>query len=75
MSQRSATEVTTKFATTVDELTDAWAFIMEHLADVGDAPNVTITPCWPVSVAEFPDGGDVGRRYFEVTVSGMVEQS
>lgn len=71
MAQRSATERTTKYATTVDDLADAWVFVMEHLPDVGNDPTVVITPRWISTWNSTPDTPTV--RTFEVAVSGMVE--
>ena len=63
-------EFTARYATSVDDLASAWAFVMSHIDQVGTDPSVTITPRWSISVdaaedAEWP-------RTFEVTVSGMV---
>lgn len=70
MAQRSKTERTTKFATTVDDLADAWVFVMSHLADVGDDPTINIRPLW-----QFDDDlNDASTRRFEVAVSGMTEE-
>lgn len=60
-------EVTTKFATTVDDLTAAWAFVMDHIDQLGPDPSIAINPFWTII-----DGAEQGRR-FEVVVSGMVE--
>lgn len=72
MSRISPIEVTRKFATTVEELADAWAFVMEHIDEVGDSPRITISPVWSF------DWNDAGRddaptppRHFGVSVSGM----
>lgn len=63
-------EMTIRYATTVDELTDAWAFVMARLDKVGPDPRITISPIWSFSV-NGTDDQDPPRR-FEVTVSGMV---
>lgn len=60
-------ERTTRYATSVDDLPAAWAFVMRYLDKVGPNPSVEITPCW---VIQDPDG-TIPRR-FEVVVSGMV---
>lgn len=77
MSQRSATEFTAKFATTVDDLTDAWSFVMAHVDDVGPSPQVRINPVFHSSAFNPVCGSDepvTWGRFFEVSVSGMVEQ-
>lgn len=66
MGQRSATEHTEKFATTVDEMTDAFVFIMEHLDRVGNSPSVQINPSWSSE-------DDFQKCYYEVSISGMTE--
>lgn len=67
MPQRAATEVTTRYATHVDTITEAFAFVMEHLEKVGPAPEVNIGPCWSSE-------DDFDSVYFGVVVSGMVEE-
>ena len=59
-------EVTTRYATSVDDLPAAWAFVMEHLDSVGPDPSIDIGPLWS-SVDDF------NIRRFSVVVSGMVE--
>jgi hypothetical protein len=69
-------EVTTRYATSVDTLADAWAFVMARVDDVGPDPMVTITPFWSISVADMDD--EAGREYprrFGVVVSGMVKEA
>ena len=61
-------EITTKYATSVDDLADAWAFVMERLDHVGPDPRITISPIWT-----YTDDADLPRR-FEVVVSGMVHE-
>jgi hypothetical protein len=63
-------EITTRYATSVDSLVDAWHFIMEHLDEVGPDPQVEICPIWTYDVS---DDLDLPRR-FTVVVSGMVEE-
>jgi len=65
---RSPIETTTRIATTVDELTDAWAVVMAHVESVGPDPVISITPAWV-------DEGETRRRIFDVVVSGMVESA
>lgn len=64
-------EVTTRYVTTVDELPDAWAFVMERLDSVGPDPTVIIKPLWIYSPADM-DSDHRAPRQFEVTVEGMV---
>lgn len=70
-------EVTTKYATTVDDLSAAWAFVMEHLDCVGDHPHIEIRPISSIGVADMLDGlegreaGDGWKQQFEVVVEGM----
>lgn len=73
-------EVTTKYATTVEDLPAAWAFIMEHIENVGGDPSIIINPIWQypaASIAEMmqePDRDEAMNRVFEVVVSGMVSK-
>lgn len=53
-------EVTTKYATTVNTLPEAWAFVMNHIDRVGPDPHIRISPVWLTD-----------PREFEVTVHGM----
>lgn len=76
MSKRPAPiEVTTRYATTVDDLGAAWAFVMDKLDHVGPDPEVKISPLWIMSVRDM-DREDMDRppRQFSVVVSGMVEE-
>lgn len=68
-------EVTTRYATSVDTLPEAWAFVMGRLDSVGPDPMITIKPCWTISVSEMdaPEDREWPRR-FEVVVSGMVKE-
>jgi hypothetical protein len=65
-------EVTTRYVTTVDNLSEAWAFVMERLDSVGPDPSVEISPVWTLS--SLP-GDDEMPRQFSVVVSGMVEEA
>lgn len=65
MRTRTPIEKTIRYSTSVDELADAWAFVMEHLDAVGQSPSISIGPVWA--------GPDFDQQHFEVTVSGMVE--
>jgi hypothetical protein len=72
-------EVTTRYVTTVDTLSDAWVFVMDSLDRVGPDPHVTIKPIRIISVGQMQDGLE-GRevvrppREFEVCVEGTVPQ-
>lgn len=68
MKTRSPVEVTTRFATTVHELSDAWAFVMDKIDQVGPDPSIAINPVWR------HNGDGLDPRHFEVAISGMVEQ-
>ena len=65
----SPVEVTTKHATTVDDLPAAWAFVMARIDRVGPDPRITISPIWT-----YGDGEDGNTRRFEVSVSGMTTE-
>lgn len=60
-------EVTTKYATTVSNLTEAWSFIMEHIDKVGLFPSVNIHPIWI-----FKDNEEY--KELEVSVEGTIEK-
>lgn len=64
-------EITTRYATSVDDLTDAWAFVMDKLDSVGPDPTVRISPIWTFSTADVDTDQRPPRR-FEVVVEGMV---
>lgn len=73
-------EITTRYATTVDELADAWAFVMERLEAVGPNPRITINPVTIMPISDMVDGLDGApdreyQRQFEVIVSGMVHEA
>ena len=74
---RTPVEVTTRYATTVNGLTEAWAFVMDRIDSVGPDPSITISPVWTVSVHDMgedePEGGY--PRHFSVVVEGMVEEA
>jgi len=65
-------ERTIRYATSVEELTDAWKFIMDKIDEVGPNPSIAINPRWITPVSAMNDDDYVSRREFEVTVSGMV---
>ena len=62
-------EVTTRYATNVRTLPEAWAFVMDRLDAVGPDPRIEITPTWIYS-----DSSD-GKRWFVVVVDGMVPEA
>lgn len=72
MAQRTPTERTVQYATTVDNLIDAWAFVMDHVDEVGTDPRITISPITTMSWDGV--GDEPPTRGFEVAVSGMTEQ-
>lgn len=65
-------EVTTRYATRVATLADAWAFVMERVDLVGPDPRIEITPSW-IIYADPTDERD-GVRVFSVVVDGMVPE-
>lgn len=69
MKTRSPVEVTTRYATTVETLQDAFAFVMGELDGIGATPCITITPvmCWNTD-------DDDPERFFSVVVSSMLEE-
>ena len=64
-------EVTTRYATTVEDLAAAWAFVMDHIDKVGGDPGIDIRPIWQWDGYE--DSSQAVRR-FTVVVDGMVEE-
>lgn len=67
MSTRTPIEVTTRYATTVHTLSEAWAFVMDRLDAVGVDPQVRISPVWTVSASD----DEPSPRHFSVVVEGM----
>lgn len=73
---RTPVEKTVRYATTVEDLAGAWAFVMEKLEQVGPDPSVEISPIWVISVGDALSGTEEAPpRHFSVVVSGMVEES
>lgn len=71
-------EVTTRLATTVDSLSQAWAFVMNALDrdGIGENPTITITPLWFYSVSDMDREDDyMPPRQFSVVVSGFVQHT
>lgn len=66
-------EVTTKYVTSVDDLTAAWAFVMEYVDKVGPKPRITISPKSIYAWAEIGDDDARPVELFEVLVEGMTE--
>lgn len=64
--ERPPIEKTTKFATTVQGLDEAFSFVMGKLDQVDDVLNINITPIWS-------SADDFETKRFEVSISGMVE--
>lgn len=62
-------ETVTTMTTSVSDITSALSFVMEHLDNLGDAPQITITPVWTYS-----EDDETGKPVFEVSVAGMKEQ-
>ena len=62
-------EVSTRYATTVDTLADAWAFVMTRLDSVGPDPSIKVSPLWI-----FTPGDQDPPRRFSVVVEGMVHE-
>lgn len=62
----SSIERTTRYATTADELADAWAVVMTYLERVGPNPTIKISPFWS-------SDDDFSTRRFSVVVEGMQE--
>ena len=67
-------EVTTRYATTVDDLAAAWAFIMGRLDAVGPDPMIEISPYWRISMNDAMEDRDLPERQFSVVLSGMVPE-
>ncbi|MCL2463599.1 MAG: hypothetical protein FWF28_00825 [Micrococcales bacterium] len=65
-------ERTVKFATTVDDLPAAWAFVMDHMDDLGPDPQITISPVWQANDSPPLDSDFAMVRRFEVAASGTV---
>lgn len=75
MTDNIPVEITTKYVTTVDELPEAWAFVMERLESVGPDPHIVIKPVRIYGWNDIGDDNYVAPRQFEVVVSGMVNES
>lgn len=73
--ENAPVEVATRYATTVDSLTEAWAFVMDRVDKVGPDPSIKISPQWSFSVHDI-DHADATEppRQFSVVVEGMVHE-
>lgn len=77
---RTPIEVTTRYATTVNDLPAAWSFVMDRIDTVGPNPMITINPVWTITVADVIEDTLEGEsdgdypRHFSVVVEGMVEE-
>lgn len=68
-------EVTTRYATCVATLAEAWTFVMERLDRVGPWPSVQISSRSSINVIDAMEGTeDSWTRYFEVVVSGQIHE-
>lgn len=66
-------ERTTRIASTVEDLADAWAFVMTHIDEVGPDPRIEIVPVWSRDFDEVVDDDEPWPRHFSVVVSGTVK--
>lgn len=69
---RTPVERTTRIATTVETLAEAWSFVMTHIDEVGPDPSIEIGPVWS-RAADAMDVESPWPRHFSIVVSGMVE--
>lgn len=63
---RPPVERTTRYATTVHGLNEAFGFVMANLERVDDLLNITISPVWS-------SADDFETKRFTVAVEGMAE--
>jgi hypothetical protein len=68
----SDVEFTARYATAVEDLASAWAFVMEHVDKVGPDPSIHITPYWGVGANEELLAVEDFQRRFQVVVDGLV---
>lgn len=71
-SQKVPVEITTRYATSVDSLTEAWEFVMARVDLVGPHPSIHISPCWHIN--PFDENPDEAEPHFSVVVEGMVPE-
>lgn len=74
MGKEAPIEVTTRYATSVDTLTEAWTFVMARVDRVGPEPSIKITPVTSYAWHDMGNDDAEPRRFFEVVVSGMVHE-
>ena len=65
----NTTSRTVRYETAVTELSDAWAFIMGRLDELGPEPSIHITPVWIEDV----DAEEAVNGFF-VSVEGTVTE-
>lgn len=68
-------EITTRYATSVDTLTEAWEFVMDHLDALGEHPTIEVKPFHTISVLDLDREDPPWEWRFGVVVSGTVEAS
>lgn len=69
MTRLAPVEKTTRYSTMVESLSEAFAFVMEHLDELGEeSPLVSIIP-----ISIHNDDGTDPVEAFEVSVSNMKE--
>lgn len=72
-------EVSIRYETVVDDITDAWAFIMDKIEKVGPDPSVHIHPASdgppPIMVALMGAEQPVTTRRFHVAVEGTQKET
>lgn len=71
--EKRPVEYTARYASRVESLAEAFAFIMEHEDKVGKDIAILINPVWICFDVDDMTGEHHTRREFEVSVSGMVE--
>jgi len=73
----STVERSIRYATTVDTLGEAWAFVMDKLDDpmVGPTPTIKISPTWILrfGFGEEAEDGPVEEPRFSVVVDGWMD--
>lgn len=70
-------EKTTRYATNVAEMSDAWAFVMQRIDLLGPDPTVSISPVWTMEYCDNEDcevGGHTVRS-FNVIIAGTVPEN
>lgn len=70
----SPVEITTKYATTVETLQDAFVFIMQYVDALGTDPFIKITPIHSYSMSDMDMEDPPCKHFFEVMVSSMREE-